>query len=39
VLQAWTAQNTDTLAILGNTEQTPAPARQPREREIAAATA
>eukprot|EP01030_Chromulinospumella_sphaerica_P031732 gene31732-32387_t len=25
VLQAWTAQNTDTLAILGTTEQTPAP--------------
>ena len=39
VLQAWTAQNTDTLAILGTTEQAPAPARQPREREIAAATA
>ena len=39
VLQAWTAQNTDTLAILGTHEQGPAPARQPREREIAAATA
>lgn len=39
VLQAWTAQNTDTLAVLGTQEQTPAPVRQPREREIAAATA
>ncbi len=39
VLQAWSAQNTDTLAILGTTEQTPAPARQPREREISTATA
>ena len=39
ILQAWTAQNTDTLAILGTQEQAPAPARQPREREIAAATA
>lgn len=39
VLQAWTAQNTGTLAILGTNGQTPAPVRQPREREIATATA
>lgn len=39
VLQAWTAQNTDAMAILGTSEQEPTPVRQPREREIAAATA
>lgn len=39
VLQAWTAQNTDAMAILGTREQEPTPVRQPREREIAAATA
>jgi Bacterial PH domain len=39
IQQAWSAQNTDALAILGTPAQTPAPARQPREREISAATA
>ena len=37
VSQAWAAQNTDTLAILGTDSQAPAPVRQPREREIAVA--
>jgi len=39
IVQTWTAQNTDAMAILGNTEQAPSMAPQPREREISTATA
>ncbi len=39
ILQAWSAQNTDAMAIVGTPAQTPAPVRQPREREISTATA
>ena len=39
ILQAWSAQNTDAMAIVGTPAQTSAPARQPREREISTATA
>lgn len=39
ILQAWSAQNTDAMAIVGTPALTSAPARQPLEREISTATA
>ncbi|MDM7941628.1 MAG: photosynthetic complex putative assembly protein PuhB [Hydrogenophaga sp.] len=43
ILQAWSAQNADALAIVGNSgtvsPASTAPARQPRERDISTATA
>ena len=39
ILQAWSAQNTDAMAIVGTPAQTPVPARQLREREISTAAA
>lgn len=39
ILQAWSAQNTDAMAVVGTPAQSQAPARQTREREISTATA
>jgi hypothetical protein len=41
ILQAWSTQNADALAIVGNSSisHSPAPARQSRERDISTATA